>query len=216
MPVEGDRVHPRQEGQVAGTAGASAGSRRDRPATGPDNRRPQVGTLSLPPLAPGDILAFRGRSLISRFIRTVDDAWANHMALVVKRLADDDYAIAEALGRGITFRRLSAYRGKAFLQAFRPRPQPATHWEDVFEYALSRGDAPYDWPLLLAIGLRRLFRIPLPYSRNHAYICSEFVADYWHQYGIRVSSGSPPTPRTIEMAAAIGWLTNVTGGAVLL
>lgn len=167
--------------------------------------------LTLPRLLPGDIVAVRGRGLVGRLIRAIDDSYVSHVALVVGPLAHGDYEIAEALGQGIVSRRLSVYRGQVVYIWRSPLLRQANQLApaSVREFALSYGGHAYDWPLLLKIALHKL-GLPVQYRRNDRFLCTELVQDFLVSRGI-VIAGEPPTLRTFIQAIEAGDLDEIAG-----
>lgn len=148
-------------------------------------------------LQPGDILLFRGKSLLSKTIQYFDDAYYNHIGIVDKYR--NDWIIIDSNARGVKLDwlsdRIEDYPKICVLRPVRPQHEMLWALEGV-TYKASKG-IKYDFTLLLRIAISRKFNIEIAkLGKEDRDICSEFVRRYTSVLGIKsYDNGTWITPQ---------------------
>ncbi|MCU1454697.1 MAG: hypothetical protein JWN46_2843 [Acidimicrobiales bacterium] len=135
-----------------------------------------------PAWTPGDFILTRGDAPISRLIRLGERlrihgedrryAWCNHAALVLTEGGD----IAEALGRGVVRRNMTAYRPKDYV-VVHPGASPADVAEVLaFAEWVLAARSRYGYFTIASIALTVLTGSKFTFFVDGTFICSGFVA----------------------------------------
>ncbi len=144
-----------------------------------------MATVPIKLLKSGDIVLFRGTSLLSRSIQYFDKAYYNHIGIIDKHR--NDFIIIDSNAQGVKPDWLSLRLGE-YIDAcvIRPiRPQHELDWaiEDVSRKA-AKG-IKYDYALLPRIAISRKFGVEVKrLGSDKRDICSEFVKRYTSVLGI--------------------------------
>lgn len=136
----------------------------------------------------GDLVLYRGSSLLARAIQYFDSAYYNHVGVVVKSEQFDRLLTLDMWTEGLACvplsRRMAGYKDFCIL---RPQVDPVIVDSAIKKIMQSWDgrDIKYDMLLLLRIAMIKKTGIDITgLSNKERYICSEFAQYYTHSLGL--------------------------------
>lgn len=136
----------------------------------------------------GDVILYRGNSLLSKLIQYFDDAYYNHSG-IVKKIGDRLFTI-DMWDKGIEFvplsRRIKNYKEFCIVRAKDISSETLTNAVDSLFEKIER-DTKYDYFLLLRIAFYKKTGIDLVnFGKKSRFICSELCQYFFDKLKIDV------------------------------
>jgi len=124
-----------------------------------------------------DIIAFEGRTLVSKLIKLITKKKVTHIAIMV-----GDYVLMETSFFGVRLRKLKENEAKYYI--LRNNNITSEERRKITSFVLHKVKIKYDFKLLIGIGINIIFGINTKWDNKEKYICIELILDAYKSIGI--------------------------------
>lgn len=127
----------------------------------------------------GDIIAFEGRTLVSKLIRWATKTKVTHVGIMVS-----EESLMETSFFGVRLRRLKENEPKYYILRYENLTDRQKM--KISKFVLDKVKTGYDFKLFFGIGLNIIFDMQTKWNNKNKYICVELILSAYESIGIKL------------------------------